>query len=123
VLQIQLLPAMSGPPTAPACMRANQAVQADASEAPQAALPIAVGTQTEEHAGLESHMLVVDDSSTPLSREELDEHVQEEEELQKEELMAGSEGARFLEVQVRRRSLWCLLLLFLRGILMARQIN
>jgi hypothetical protein len=108
VLHIQVLPAMPKSPTAPVRMRSNQAVQADASEAPQAALPIAVGTQTEECAGLESHMLVVDDSSTPLSKEELDEHVLEEEESQKEDLVAGSEGARSLEVQVCGRSLWCL---------------
>jgi hypothetical protein len=123
VLHIQLLPAMPSPPTAPARMRADQAVQAHVSEAPQAALPVAVGTQTAEHAGLESHMLVADDSSTPLSKEELDEHVHNEDELQKEELVAGSDGARVLEVQVCRRSLWYLLLPSLRGISMSRRIK
>jgi hypothetical protein len=123
VLQIQLLPAMPSPPAGPARMRADQAVQTDVSEAPQAALPVMVGTQTEERARLQSHMLVVDDSSTPLSNKELDEHVQNEEELQKEELVAGSKGARFSEAQVCRRSLWCLLLLSLRGISMLRRIK
>jgi hypothetical protein len=108
VLQIQLLPAMPSSPTAPVCVCVDQAVQAEMTEALQAdalqtALPVAAATQTERHAGLTSHMLVVANSSLPLSKEEMDKHVQEDEESKEvENRKAGLEKLRSSKVQVCR---------------------